>query len=93
MGFTEYGFTKQSSSIGVTLNLLYDTRMQISNPAPNSSFLNIIYRNNASFLGSDQNWQSITLDYRKYIPFPKGSKNILAFGLIMFLPLRANNLI
>ena len=79
VGFTEYGFTKQSSSIGVTLNLLYDTRMQITNPAPNSSFLNIIYRNNAKFLGSDQNWQSITLDYRKYIPFPKGSKNILAF--------------
>jgi outer membrane protein assembly factor BamA len=41
--------------------------------------LNLVYRNNATFLGSDQNWQSITLDYRKYIPFPMDSKNILAF--------------
>ena len=79
VGFDEYGFTKQSSSIGLTLNLLYDTRKQITNPAPNSSYLNLIYRNNAKILGSDQNWQSIILDYRKYIPFPMGSKNILAF--------------
>jgi hypothetical protein len=79
MGFKDYGFTKQSSSIGVTLNLLFDTRTQISNPVANSSYLNLIYRNNATFLGSDQNWQTLLLDYRKYIPFPASSKNILAF--------------
>lgn len=79
LGFTEYGFTKQSSSIGVTLNLLYDTRKQVSNPAPNSSYFNVIYRDDLKTLGSDQNWQSIILDYRKYISFPTGSKNILAF--------------
>jgi hypothetical protein len=79
VGFKEYGFTKQSTSIGVLLNLLYDTRKQVSNPAPNSSYLNLVYRDNLKLLGSDQNWQSILLDYRKYIPFPMGSKNILAF--------------
>ena len=79
VGFTEYGFTKQSTSIGVLLNLLYDTRKQVSNPAPNSNYFNLVYRNNLKILGSDQNWQSILLDYRKYIPFPMGSKNILAF--------------
>ena len=79
IGFREYGLTKSSTSVGILLNLLYDTRMQISNPAANSSYLNIVYRNNATFLGSDQNWQSILVDYRKYIPFPKSSKNILAF--------------
>ena len=79
VGFTEYGITKQSTSIGVLLNLLYDTRKQVSNPAPNSSYLNLVYRDNLKILGSDQNWQSILLDYRKYIPFPASSKNILAF--------------
>ena len=79
VGFKEYVFTKQSTSIGVLLNLLYDTRKQVSNPAPNSSYLNLVYRDNLKLLGSDQNWQSILLDYRKYIPFPMGSKNILAF--------------
>ena len=79
VGFTEYGITKQSTSIGLLLNLLYDTRKQVSNPAPNSSYFNLVYRNNLKVLGSDQNWQSILLDYRKYIPFPANSKNILAF--------------
>lgn len=79
VGFKEYGITKQSTSIGLLLNLLYDTRKQVSNPAPNSSYFNLVYRDNLKFLGSDQNWQSILLDYRKYIPFPMGSKNILAF--------------
>ena len=79
VGFNEYGFTKQSSSIGLTLNLLYDTRKQVSNPVANSSYFNLVYRNNLKILGSDQNWQSIILDYRKYILFPASSKNILAF--------------
>jgi hypothetical protein len=79
LGFKEYGITKQSTSIGLLLNLLYDTRKQVSNPAPNSSYFYLVYRNNLKLLGSDQNWQSILLDYRKYIPFPLGSKNILAF--------------
>ena len=79
LGFKEYGITKQSTSIGLLLNLLYDTRKQVSNPAPNSSYFNLVYRDNLKFLGSDQNWQSILLDYRKYIPFPASSKNILAF--------------
>jgi hypothetical protein len=78
-GFNEYGFTKNSNSTGFLLNLLYDTRVNNVSPVANSSYLNLAYRNNVSFLGSDQNWQSIILDYRKYLPFPKNSKNILAF--------------
>jgi len=79
VGFNEYGFVKQSTSIGWLLNLLYDTRKQVSNPVANSSYFNLVFRDNLKILGSDQNWQSILLDYRKYIPYPKGSKNILAF--------------
>lgn len=78
-GFNEYGLTKNANSTGFLLNLLYDTRVNNVNPVANSSYLNVAYRNNVSFLGSDQNWQSIVLDYRKYLPFPKDGKNILAF--------------
>jgi hypothetical protein len=79
IGFQQYGITNNSNSTGVLLNLLYDTRVSNVSPVANSSYFYLSYRNNVSFLGSDQNWQSITLDYRKYLPFPNGSNNILAF--------------
>jgi hypothetical protein len=78
-GFSEYGVTRHSNSTGVLLNLLYDTRVNNVSPVANSNYFNLSYRNNVAFLGSDQNWQSIIIDYRKYMPFPKDSKNILAF--------------
>ena len=77
-GIQEYGLTKHSSSIGWTMNLLYDSRKSIINPLANTTYLNVIYRNNLRFLGSDFNLQSISLDARKYLPFPLHSKNILA---------------
>jgi hypothetical protein len=49
------------------------------NPVANSSYLNLVYRDNLTFLGSDAPWQSLLIDYRKYLPFPRDSKNILAF--------------
>ncbi len=79
VGFNEYGFTKKSSSVGLLLNVLYDTRKSVISPMANSNYLNIVYRKNFTFLGSDAPWQSLLIDYRKYLPFPKGSKNILAF--------------
>ena len=78
-GFYQYGITDNANSTGFLLNLLYDNRVSNVNPVANSSYLNITYRNNVKFLGSDQNWQSVIIDYRKYVPFPKESKNILAF--------------
>jgi len=79
IGFNEYGFTKHSSSVGFLLNFLYDTRKSLVNPKANSSYLNLVYRDNLTFLGSDAPWQTLLFDYRKYLPFPMGSKNILAF--------------
>lgn len=78
-GFNQYGRTSNSNSTGFLLNLLYDTRVNNVNPVANSAYFNIVYRNNLTFLGSDRNWQSVIIDYRKYLPFPVGSKNILAF--------------
>jgi hypothetical protein len=78
-GLTEYGQTNNSNSTGYLLNLMYDTRINNVSPVANSSFLNFMFRDNLTALGSDQKWSSLLLDYRKYISFPRGSKNILAF--------------
>jgi len=78
-GFTQYGFTKQSNSTGWLLNLLYDNRVNVFNPNPNSSFLNIQYRDNITLLGSDTHWQSLLIDARKYLRFPANSSSMFAF--------------
>jgi hypothetical protein len=76
--FYKYGLTPTSTSSGLTLNFLYDLRRNLINPIQ-GYFINIIYRNNLKWLGSDAHWQSILLDLRKYIHLPGHSKNILAF--------------
>ncbi|TAJ53905.1 MAG: hypothetical protein EPO58_10050 [Chitinophagaceae bacterium] len=87
-GFNQYGFTNASTSIGISVNLLYDTRKNLANPVPNSSYVNLIYRNNLTALGSNQHWQGLVIDARKYFAFPKASKNILAFWTYNLLTLR-----
>ena len=79
VGFNQYGITKHSNSVGLLLNLLYDTRKSLVNPLANSSYFNLVYRDNLSFLGSDIAYQTLLVDFRRYLPFPQGSKNILAF--------------
>ena len=49
------------------------------NPLTEAAYFNLSYRTNLKFLGSDYALQSITLDARKYLPFPMHSKNMLAF--------------
>ena len=78
-GFAQYGLSKSSISSGIVFSYIYDSRRQIVNPVPGSSYLNISMRNNLKFLGSNSNWSNLLLDFRKYVAFPNGSKNILAF--------------
>ncbi len=63
---------------GATLSFLYDTRRNSINPS-GDNFINITYRNNLRFLGSDQDWQSLIVDLRKYVPFSTHSNQQLAF--------------
>lgn len=76
-----YGISGSSVSSGMTLNLLYDTRNNSINPLP-GAYANLVYRNNPTFLGSDNNWQSVFLDIRKYFslnPSKPNQQNTLAF--------------
>ena len=74
-----YGTAEHSNSFssGLTFNVLYDSRNNPINPLP-GWYWNIVYRVNPRFLGSDDLWQSLYLDARKYIPFSRTSQNMLA---------------
>jgi hypothetical protein len=76
-----YGTNEHSNSFtsGVTFNLLYDSRQNLLNPIP-GAYINAIFRENTSVIGSDNNDQSVYLDFRKYVSLTDlGFKDQLAF--------------
>ncbi|HEY6901577.1 MAG TPA: BamA/TamA family outer membrane protein, partial [Puia sp.] len=75
--FERYGLNTSELASGISAHLLFDNRRNTINPEK-GSYAAVTYRPNFTFLGSDQNWQSLILDLRKYIPFPGSSRNILA---------------
>jgi hypothetical protein len=81
--FTGYKFgtkpDQNSFSSGPSINLLYDTRNNSINPLP-GWYGNLIYRYSAKPLGSNDNWQSLYVDVRKYLSLSQSErKNMLAF--------------
>lgn len=81
-----YGLNAHSSSSGPVVNLLYDNRKNSINPA-NGLYADVLYRNNLRAFNSDNNWQGLILDVRKYIKFPANSNNIWAFWSYNWLTL------
>jgi hypothetical protein len=78
--FTAYNGTSTNSiSSGPAINILYDSRKNSNNPINNSFYSNLTYRNNLTFLGSTQNWQSIYMDSRAYLKLFRRSDNMLCF--------------
>ncbi len=71
----EFGSTATAS--GPIVKLLYDSRTNQINPEKGLYF-NVVLRQNLQELGSDNQWASLLIDARKYINFPKRSKNVLA---------------
>jgi outer membrane protein assembly factor BamA len=76
--FQRYGFSSFSISSGLSANLMYDTRKNLMNPT-GGMFAYIRYRTNMKMLGSDSNWQSLLLEFRKYLPLSEENDNVLAF--------------
>jgi outer membrane protein assembly factor BamA len=91
--FTGYNYGTargtNSFSSGIAFNLLYDTRVNPINPLP-GFYYNAIYRINPRFLGSQNNWQSLYLDVRKYIPFSRERQNTLAIWTYLWTTLGTN---
>ena len=85
-GYDTYGVSSRTVSSGVTLNLLYDERRNPINPKA-GYYGHIVYRPNFMVMGSDNNWQSLLIDLRKYFFLPGNSGNILAFWSYNWLTL------
>lgn len=83
--FDQYGFKRHSISSGITLNLLQDKRRNPINPR-DGWYGKMMLRNNFTWLGSDNNWQSLLIDVRKYIPL-QGGKQVLALWSYNWLTL------
>jgi hypothetical protein len=84
-----YGISDKSMSSGLSANLLFDNRLNSINPA-GGFYANIVFRQNMKSLGSDNNWQSLTVDLRKYIALPSKSNNILALWSYNSITLNGN---
>jgi len=76
--YAKYGAASKTISSGLSINLLYDSRKNPINPAGGLS-ANIVLRNNFTWLGSNTNWQSATIDIRKYFPLSHTGRDVLAF--------------
>lgn len=76
-----YGTTNgtTSTSSGISFDLLYDTRGSSIN-ASKGSYLNITYRMNPEFMGSDRYWHSLYVDAKKYYRLTKSPErqNLIA---------------
>lgn len=75
--YAQYGATSNSISSGLSLNFVYDSRKNIINSLQGFS-ANVVLRNNATWLRSDENWQSLIVDVRKYVTIPGAKKNVVA---------------
>ncbi len=69
------GLTKTVSS-GPVVHFMYDSRTNINNPK-DALLASITFRPNLTLIGSDQNWQSLLIEIRKY--FRLSSRSVLAF--------------
>ncbi len=76
--FQRYGLTKTEQASGVSAHFLFDNRRNPINPVQ-GTYLNLTYRPNFTFLGSDDNWQSLLLDAREYVRLPGSTHNVFAF--------------
>lgn len=77
--YTQYNdnATKTVSS-GLVAHLKYDSRTNINNPK-DALFASISYRYNSTILGSNNDWQSIQVEIRKYIRIASNPNNVFAF--------------
>lgn len=76
--YDTYGASANSTSSGLSLNALFDSRDNAVN-ASKGFYADIQYYNYEKALGSNSNWQSIVIDVRKYYKLPASSDNVIAF--------------
>jgi hypothetical protein len=85
----EHGLTPTEKASGLSFLLKYDSRRNPINPQK-GIYANILFQPKFEFMGSDESWQSLLLEFRTYIPFPYRSGNILAFWSYNWFTLAGN---
>ncbi len=75
--FVKYQKGNHSTSSGISLSVMYDSRKSTVNPR-NGYYANIQFRPKMTILGSDRNWQSLIIEVRHYIKLSHSSRNVLA---------------
>lgn len=68
--YQKYGFANTSTSSGMTVSLVYDTRKNLINPEAGDAFVSLQLLQNARCLGANSNYSTATLDVRRYLPMP-----------------------
>lgn len=84
--FQRYGLATDVRASGIAFRLLLDTRRNQINPDA-GWYVNIVDRPNFTFMGSDNNWQSLLIELRRYFNFPNNSKNVFAIWSYNWLTL------
>lgn len=71
------GIQGRSVSSGPAIHLLYDNRQNAINPT-GGLYMNAVFRANMRVLGSDNTYQSLLLEVRKYLHLSPTNDNVLA---------------
>jgi hypothetical protein len=75
--FQSYGGQLKTTSSGVNINFLFDSRSSTIN-ALYGTYANITYTQNLKSLGSNSDWEQLQIDFRKYFKLSQYSNNVLA---------------
>jgi hypothetical protein len=78
------GYPKTTTSSGVSVNLLFDSRDNPIN-ARSGVYWNASLRSHAEVIGGDDNWQMLWSELRAYPPLPRGGRNTLAIWNYLWL--------
>ena len=86
--FQKYGYAPQSSSSGLTLLAVYDSRENSINPEGGAAYAKLQFLQNTTLLGSTSNSNSVIVDLRKYFGIRK--HDVLALWFYSSLTISGN---
>jgi hypothetical protein len=87
--FSKYGYSRTSSSSGLSANFLYDSRDNPNRPI-NGAYVDVQFVSYLKPIGSNSNWNSLILDVRKYFPLTKKWYTEIACWTYVWLTLSGN---
>jgi hypothetical protein len=68
--WVKYGYKKRTTSSGLSVNFMHDSRSDENQPLF-GAYLDIKFVSYLKVMGSDNNWNSVVIDMRKYMPLTR----------------------